>query len=142
MKPDSLRRLVREDAWQRYSQRLTDPAVVDVLHALFESIVEHLAGRIDDIRDVDGKAISFFSQEREILTINITRKNLRIYVHPSSLAYFDPDLEYRVEKLSFWESSYNKESGRYRGLSVWISNKKYLRDIEKIIRNIPQSTVE
>ncbi len=140
MKPDSIRKLVGEDVWQQYSQRLKDPTVIDVLHKLFDIIVELLAKRIDDIRDVDGKAISFFSKGREILTINITRKNLRVYVHPPSLAYFDPELEYKVEKLSFWESSYHKKTGRYRGLSVWISNKKYLRNIEKIIRNIPQDT--
>jgi len=138
MKPDLLRRLISQDAWQQYSQRLQDPTVVDVLHELFENVVELLAKRIDDIRDVDGKAISFFSKGREILTINITRKNLRVYVHPPSLAYFDPDLEYGVERLSFWESSYHKRTGRYRGLSVWISSEKYLRDIEKIIRHIPQ----
>ncbi len=129
-----------EDVWQQYSQRLKDPTVIEVLHKLFDIIVELLAERIDDIRDVDGKAISFFSKEREILTINITRKNLRVYIHPSSLAYFDPEMEYRVEKLSFWESSYHIKTGKYRGLSVWISNKKYLRGIEKILRNIPQDT--
>jgi hypothetical protein len=140
MKPDSLRKLVGKDVWQQYSQRPGDPAVIDILRMLFESTIELLAERIDDIRDVDGKAISFFSKGREILTINITRKNLRVYVHPPSLAYFDPGLEYGVEKLSFWESSYHKKTGSYRGLSVWISDKKYLQNIEKIIRNIPQNT--
>ena len=138
MKPDSLRKLLGEDVWQQCSQRLKDATVVDALHKLFESIITLLAKRIDDIKTIDGKVISFFSKGREILTINVTRNNLRVYIHPPSLAYFDHNLEYKVEKLSFWESSLHKKTGRYRGLSVWISNKKYLRGVEKIIKNIPQ----
>ena len=132
--------LVSEDTWQQFSQRLKNAAVVDVLHKLFKSTITLLAERIDDIKASDGKATSFFSKGREFLTINVTRNDFRIYIHPSSLAYFDPNSEYKVEKLSFWESSYHKKTGRYRGLSVWISNKKYLQGIEEIIKNIPQDT--
>lgn len=136
---DSLRKLVSDDMWFQYSQRIKEPNVVEVLHKLFESIITLLAERIDDIKTIDGKAISFFSKRREFLTINIMRNNLRVYVHPPSQAYFDIDSKYDVEKLHFWESSFHKKTSKYRGLSVWISNKKYLRGIEKIIKKIPIS---
>ena len=132
--------LVDEDIWEQCSQRCKDAAVVDVLHKLSESVIKLLAERIDDIKTIDGRAISFFSRGREILTINVTRNDLRVYIHPPAMAYFDPKLEYKVEKLSFWESSYHKKTGKYRGLSVWISNKKYLRGVEKMIRQIPLDT--
>lgn len=83
--------------------------------------------------------ISFFSGKREFLTINITRKDMRIYVHPPAGAYFDADDKFKVEKFRFRDGSFNKTTGKYRALSFWISDKKYLTAAGKIINMIPKS---
>ena len=111
---------------------------MQVLQALFDYVTEVLADRIDEIRPDDGRAISFFSEKREFLTINVTRKDLRVYVHPKAGAYFDPKAKFGVEKFRFWDTSYHKASGKYRALSFWISEKKYLSAAKKIIDAIPR----
>jgi hypothetical protein len=110
-----------------------------VLHTLFEHTIDVLADRIDEIKTEDGKTISFFSEEREFLTINVTRKDLRIYIHPKAGAYFDPKAKFNVERFRFWDGSYHKKSGKYRAVSVWISQRKYLPGVEHIIDIIPKS---
>lgn len=135
----SLKELVSEEVWQKCSERLKNEEPVAVLKELFDYIVDTLAKRIDNIKSEDGKAISFFSQGKEILTINVTRKNLRIYIHPPAMAFFDPKAKFRVEKFRFWEGSYRKSSGKYRGMSVWISEKEYLQGVKEIINQIPRT---
>ena len=135
----SLKELVDEEVWEECSERLKSEETVAVLHELFEYIVNTLSTRIDDIRTEDGKSISFFSKSREILTINVTRKNLRIYIHPLALVFFDPNVKFAVEEFRFWEGSYRKASGKYRAMSVWISEKKFLPGIKEIINQIPRT---
>jgi hypothetical protein len=132
--------MIGEDLWQQYADRLGDTEAAEVLRGLFETVIERLAGRIDQVRDVDGKAIAFFSARREIVTINVMRRNLRLYVHPAAGAYFDGERKYGVQRISFWESSLHKKTGRFRGLSVWVSKRKFLRHLEKIIKEIPATT--
>ncbi len=131
--------MVSEEVWQKCSERLKNEETVAVLKELFDYIVDTLAKKIDNIKTEDGKAISFFSQGKEILTINVTRKNLRIYIHPPALAFFEPNAKFAVEKFRFWEGSYRKSSGKYRGMSVWISEKKYLQGVKEIINQIPRT---
>lgn len=135
----SLKELVSEKFWQECSKKLKNEKTVVVLHELFDYIVDILIKRLDDIKTEDGKAISFFSKEREFLTINITRKNLRIYIHPPADVLFEPKVKFNVEEFSFWEGSYRKASGKYRGMSVWISEKKYLQGVKEIINQIPRT---
>ena len=135
----SLKELVSEKFWQECSERLKNKEVVEVLHKLFDYIVNTLSTRIDGIKTEDGKAISFFSQGREFLTINVTRKNLRIYIHPPAGAFFEPEAKFAVEKFRFWEGSFRKSTGKYKGLSVWISEKKYLPGVKEIINHIPKT---
>ncbi|MBA7667766.1 hypothetical protein ES703_75864 [subsurface metagenome] len=135
----SLKELVSEKFWQECSKKLKNEKTVVVLHELFDYIVDILAKRIDNIKTEDGKAISFFSKEREFLTINVTRKNLRIYLHPPAGAFFEPNTRFDVEEFRFWEGSYRKASGKYRGMSVWISEKKYLQGVKEIINQIPRT---
>ncbi len=136
----SLKELVKEDIWQQCSERFKKEEAIEVLHELFDYIVDTLATRIDDIKTDDGKAISFFSKGKEILTINVTRKDLRIYIHPPAKAFFDPKAKFKVENFRFWEGSYHKTSGKYRGMSLWVSEKKYLKEVKKIIDYIPKTT--
>ena len=138
----SLKDLVNKEVWKQYSARLKKEEVLEVLHKLFEYIVETLATRIEDIKTDNGRAISFFSKGREILTINVTRKDLRIYIHPPARAFFNPEAKFEVEKFRFWEGSYHKSSGKNRAMSFWISKMKYFPGAKEIISHIPKTKEE
>ena len=139
MRSESLREMLPEAAWQQFASRLKTESTVQVLHALFDYVIKVLADRIDEIKTDDGRAISFFSEKREFLTINVTRKDLRVYVHPKAGAYFDPKAKFGVEKFRFWDTSLHKASGKYRAMSFWISEKKYLSAAKKIIDLLPRA---
>jgi hypothetical protein len=138
-KSRSLKEMVSEQVWQQCTLRLKMPETDEVLHQLFDYVVKALAKRIEEIRTDDGKAISFFTEGREFLTINVTRKDLRIYIHPKAGAHFDPKAKFDVEKFRFWDTSYHKASGKYRAMSVWISQKKYLPGVKEIIDFVPKT---
>ena len=135
----SLKRIIEKDIWDSCSPRLQDETSADILRDLLEHIVNTLSDRIDDIKTVEGKAISFFSNSREFLTINIMRVGFRIYIHPAARVFFDPKSKFKVEKFRFWDASFQKSSGKYRGMSVWIETKKFLPGVKKIIDKIPKS---
>ena len=137
MKTKSLKEMVSKKEWQQLSSRLQKEETIAVLHKLFDYITEILTSRIDEIKVNNGRAISFFSNAREFLTINVTRKDLRIYIHPPAQAFFDPEKKFKVERFRFWEASYHKTSGKYRAMSVWISESKYLLGVKEIIGEIP-----
>jgi len=128
---------ISEEAWRQFHEKLKNKAVIGVLQRLFDFVLNTLAQRIDEIKIEEGKAISFFSCEREFLTINVTRKDLRIYIHPTAKPYFDPEAKFQVEKFRFWDASYQKSSGKYCAMSVWISEAKYLPGLREIIGMIP-----
>lgn len=131
--------LFSEETWLQCRDRLKDKEVFTVLKALFDHIVNTLAPRIDDIRTDDGRAISFFQGGRKFLTINITRYDLRIYIHPAAQVLFDPTAQFRVERFNFWKSSFQKSSGKYRAMSVWISKAEFLEGVREIIGMIPKN---
>ncbi|UCB51953.1 MAG: hypothetical protein JSV10_08170 [Candidatus Zixiibacteriota bacterium] len=137
MKSESLRQMIPKELWQQFLARMKTEDTIQVLHRLFDYVTKVLANRTDEIKADDGRAISFFHEQREFLTINVTRKDLRIYVHPKAGVYFDPKAKFAVEKFRFWETSYHKASGKYRALSFWISEKEYLPAAKKIIDMIP-----
>jgi len=135
----SIKELIKEEFWQQCSERLKGKETIEVLHKLFDHIVLALATGIDNVKTEDGKTISFFSKGREFLTINITRKDLRIYIHPAARAFFDPEARFQVEKFRFWDGSYHKSSGKYRAMSFWISKMKYIPGVKEIIKYIPET---
>ena len=139
MKMKSLKQTPSMKTWNQFSSKLRKKETVEVLHKLFDHIMDRLAERIDDIKIDEGKAISFFSNSREILTINVTRKDLRIYIHPPALVLFEPDEKFKVEKFNFWEGSYRKRCGKYTAMSIWISENRYLPGVEEIIERIPKT---
>ena len=128
----SLKRIINKDIWDSCSARLKDDETTDILRDLLDYLLNTLSDRIDDIKSGDGKAISFFSESREFLTINITRTGFRIYIHPAAKVFFAPKSKFKVEKFRFWDASFQKTSGKYRGMSVWIADKKYLPGVKKI----------
>jgi len=62
-----------------------------------------------------------------------------IYLQPSSGALFNKDKKFAVEKISIWEGSFQKASGKYRAMAVWVSKKEHLPGIKKLIDRIPIS---
>ncbi len=142
MDAKSLKNLVGKEFWQESTSRLQSAETIEVMRELFDYVVDTLAPRLDDVKAQDGKAISFFSLGREILTINVTRKDLRIYIHPPAGAFFDPEEHFDVERFSLWKGSFQKKSGKYRAMSVWISERKYLSAVKRLIRRIPKRMAE
>ncbi len=138
MDAESLRSLISEKVWQETASRLQSEETIEVMRELFDYAVDRLAPRLDDIKVQDGRAIAFFSSGREILTINVTRKDLRIYIHPPAGAFFDPNEDFDVERFSLWKGSFQKKSGKYKAMSVWISEKKYLAAVKRLIDRIPR----
>jgi len=120
--------------------RQRDQKGAQLLHQLFDHIVAILADKIEGIKTEDGKAISFFTEGRDSLTINVTRKDLRTCVHPKAGACFDPKAKFGVERFRFWDGSCHKASGKYGAMSIWISEKKYLPGVKEII-DFPPKTV-
>jgi hypothetical protein len=128
---------VSKDQWRRFAAKTQGVELDEVLHGLFDDILIALGKRIDDIKTVDGRAISFFSSGREILTINVGRKELRVYIHPPAGAAFDPDARFEVGRFRFWDASFRKASGRYHGMSAWVSSPEHLAGMKQIIDHIP-----
>ena len=124
-KREALKDVVSKQVWQQCSLRIKKEETVEVLRSLFDYVVDVLADRIREIKTDDGKSISFLSEGGEILTINVGRKNLRIYIHPKAGAFFDRKAKFEAEEFRFWEISYHKASQKQRAMSVWISEKKY-----------------
>jgi len=130
--------LVGEAFWRESSERLPSAEAAGALRELFDHVVDVLGARIDDVKVEDGKALSFYSAGREFLTVNVGRKNLRVYVHPAAGAFFEPDETFAVEKFRFWDGSYHKTSGKYRAISFWISSPDHVRGAKAIIGRIPK----
>jgi hypothetical protein len=131
--------LVGEAFWRESSERLPSAEAAAALRGLFDHVAGVLAKRIDDVKVDGGKTLSFYSGGREFLTFNVTRTGLRVYVHPPAGALFEPDETFAVEKFRFWDASFQKKSGKYRALSFWISERKYLAGAEEIIKHIPKA---
>jgi len=129
---------IDEQAWKQISTKLTDVEALKVLHDVVNYATERLKSRIDEVK-LSRDVIAFFSRGKEFLTINVTRTNLRIYFQPSSGALFSKDEKFTVEKVSFWEGSFQKSSGKYRAMTAWVSKKEHLPGIKKMIDNIPSS---
>jgi hypothetical protein len=139
MKEKRLKDIISRKMWEQFSAKLQKEKTVEVLHKLFGHIMDKLTERIDDIKIDEGKAISFSSNSREILTINVTRKDLRIYIHPPAHVFFRPKEKFGVEKFNFWEGSYRKTLSKYTAMSIWISEKGYLPGVDEIIERIPKT---
>jgi len=129
---------IDEQTWKQISTKLTDVEALKVLQEVVNYVIERLKSRIDEVKS-SRDVIAFLSRGKEFLTINITRTNLRVYLQPSSGALFSKDNEFTVEKVSFWEGSFQKSSGKYRAVTAWVSKKEHLPGIKKMIDSIPTS---
>ena len=127
---------IDERIWKQVSTKLTDIEALKVLREVINYAAERLKSRIDEVKSTRD-VIAFFSKGKEFLTINVTRTNLRIYFQPSSGALFNKDEKFAVEKVSIWEGSLQKASGKYRAMTAWVSKEEHLPGIKKLIDRIP-----
>jgi hypothetical protein len=129
---------IDEQTWQQISTKLADVEALKALRVV-NYATERLKSRIDEVKS-SKDVIAFFSGGNEFLTINVTRKNLRIYFQPSSGALFSKDEKFAVEKISIWEGSFQKASGKYRAITAWVSKEEHLLGIKTLIDRIPTSS--
>jgi len=130
--------MIDEQMWKRYSDKLPSSEALKVLREVIEYITGKLESRIDET-DVWRGGIAFFSKDKELLTVNVTTKGLRIYFYPSADALFNDQEEFSVERFNLWKSSYHKASGKYRAMTAWVSKTEHLPAIKKLIDRIPTS---
>lgn len=145
--PKPLIKVIDENTWVKFCKKLPNLEAEKVLYDVIEYVTHRLKSRVQEIRRLaahtpefkwlDG--ICFLSQGREFLTINVTRKGLRIYFHPPAGAFFSEQEEFSVEKVSLWKASYQKTSGKYRAMTAWVSKEIHLPGIKRLIDRIPTS---
>jgi hypothetical protein len=129
---------IDEHTWKQISTKLTNVEALKVLREVVDYATERLRSRIDELKP-SRDAIAFLSDGKEFLTINVTRTNLRIYFQPSCGALFSKDEKFAVEKVSIWEGSFQKSSGKYRAMTAWVSKEGHLPAIKKMLDKIPTS---
>jgi len=129
---------IDEQTWKQISTKLKDVETLKVLREIVNYAAERLKSRIDEVKS-SKDAIVFLSKGKEFLSIYVTRTNLRIYFHPSSGALFSKDEKFAVEKVSIWETSFQKATGKYRGMTAWVSKEEHLPGIKALLNRIPAS---
>jgi hypothetical protein len=117
----SIKRAIGEEFWRESAKRLPSDEAGEALRGLVACVVDGWARRVDEVKTVGGEGVIFLARGRPFLTVNVCRKNLRVYVHPPAGALFTPEATFDVEKFRFWEGSYRKTSAKYNALSFWIS---------------------
>jgi Zn/Cd-binding protein ZinT len=129
---------IDEQTWKEISTKLTDAESLKVLREIVKYAIERLKSRIDEVKS-SRDVIAFFSKGKELLTVNVTRTNLRVYFQPSCGALFSKDEKPAVEKASVWEGSFQKASGKYRAMTAWVSKEEHIPGIKTLIDRIPTS---
>ena len=129
---------INEQTWNQISSKLTNAEALKVLREVVNYATERLRSRIDEVKS-SRDAIAFLSEKKEFLTINVTRRDLRIYFQPSCGALFGKDEKFAVEKISIWEGSFQKASGKYRAMTAWVSKEEHLQGVKTLIDRIPTS---
>lgn len=124
--------------WEQFSAKLSSAEVMRVLRELVNYVTDRLRPRIDRMK-TSKDSVAFLSKGKEFLTIKVTRTGLRIYFHPPADVLFDKNEKFSVEKVSIWESSFQKASGKYRAMTAWVSKEEHLPGIKALIDRIPTS---
>jgi len=124
--------------WEQFSAKLSSAEALGVLRELINYVTNRLKSKIDDIK-TSKDTVAFFSKGKEFLTINVTRTGLRIYFQTSAGVLFDKSEKFSVEKVSIWEGSFQKASGKYRAMTAWVSKEEHLPGIKSLIDRIPTS---
>jgi len=130
--------VINKEVWEQFSAKLSNVEAISVLRELVNYVTIRLKSRIDHVK-TSKDSVAFFSKGKEFLTINITRTGLRIYFHPPAGVLFSKDEKILVEKVSIWEGSFQKASGKYRAMTIWVSKEEHLPGIKTLIDRIPTS---
>lgn len=129
---------INEQVWKQFSAKLSSAEALDVLREVVNYVTDRLRSKIDQVK-TSKDSVAFFSKGKEFLTINVTRTGLRIYFHPPAGVLFGKDEKFLVEKISIWEGSLQKASGKYRAITAWVSKAEHLPGIKILIDRIPTS---
>ncbi len=132
----SLKRAIGAEFWRESSARLPTEEATEVLRELVARVVDGWARRVDGVKTVGGEGVIFLSRGRPFLTVNVGRKNLRVYVHPETRAFFEPKATFDVEKFRFWAGSYRKTSAKHNALSFWLSKAEHLPGAWDILAHV------
>lgn len=145
-RPSVLTRAIDEKTWAQFCNKLPNPEAQKVLYEVIEYVttrlksrihkIERLAEHTPELKYLD--SICFLSQGKTFLTINVTRKGLRIYFYPTAGVFLDAKEKYAVEAMSYWQTNYHKKTGKYRGFTAWVSKEIHLSGIKKLIDMIPE----
>lgn len=130
---------INEQVWKQFSARLSGAEALSVLRELVNYVTDRLRLRIDQVK-TSKDSVAFFSSGKEFLTINVARTGLRIYFHPPAGVLFSKNEKFLVEKVSIWEGSFQKASGKYRAITAWVSKEEHLPGIKALIDRIPTSS--
>jgi len=139
MDKKSVKRAIGEEFWRESAKRLPSAEAAEALRDLVAHVVDGWARRVDEVKTVGGEGVIFNSRGRPFLTINVCRKNLRVYVHPEAGALFEPEATFDVEKFRFWEGSFRKTSGKYNAMSFWISEPRHLPGARDVLAYVPKA---
>jgi len=130
--PDLL--LPDEAALTEFGEKLSDPGAEPILDALFEYAAEALKGRVDRVeRLTDRVGLAYIEKGREIFTINVVKGGARLYFHPAAGSLFSDADDYGVKRISLWTSSFQRSTGKYRGVSAWVTNESHLAGAKALI---------
>lgn len=129
---------IDEKTWNQFKAKLSNPEAFNFIRRLIDFAKKTLEPHTE-VMMVWKDGVSFWASEREFLTFNITRQGLRIYIHPAAGLFWDPEITFKVEKFNFWKSSYRKTTGKYCGLTIWMTTDKHLEAVKTIITSIPQT---
>jgi hypothetical protein len=121
--PKLLTNVIDENTWERFCNKLPDFEAQEVFCHIVEYVTNRLGARIQETRRLasyfpggevekwlDG--MSFVSQDRRFLAINVTRKGLRIYFYPAAGVLLDPKEKYGFDAISLWKTSHQKRTGK------------------------------
>lgn len=128
--------IINKQTWEQFSAKLSNAEALSVLRKLINHVTDRLRSRIDRVK-TSKDTVAFLSKGKEFLTINVTRTGLRVYFHPPAGVLFSKDEKFSVEKVSIWESSFQKASGKYRAMTAWVSKEEHLQGIKTLIDRIP-----
>jgi hypothetical protein len=148
--PKPLINVIDEKTWLKFCNKLPNLEAQKVLCSAIEYATKRLESRIQRIRRLADHApggrvvkwldgICFVSAGRDLLTINVTRKGLRIYFYPAAGVLLDPKEKHEVEAMNLWKTSYQKKTGKYRGFTVWVSKEVHLPAVKTLVDMIPAS---
>jgi hypothetical protein len=124
-------------------QALTDPLgsayeLRDTLRALIEYLARDKGLAGPSMKVTDGRA-AFHLKGRRVALMAVGRKTVRLTLGPGFGGCFPKGLALRVDRTSFDETSFDPATGKYGGMTLWLSKGSHLaparRAVDMIVRS-------